>query len=165
MFRSLCGEDVLDNVVLGTTKWGLHVPNSDLRHDQLVAEYWKPLIDKGARAFRIDDTAASAWKLIERVISPREKDTLNQTVLQIQREMVDKKKLIPETEAGKELRYTLEEVLDIHKKILRLDAQGDQDLQEQQREAEEKIKLLVDQIQELKIPLSRRLRTWFKKIF
>ena len=157
----MCGEDDLGNIVLGTTKWNLNVPDSNLRHNQLVAEYWKPLLDKGAKAFRIENTA-SAQKLIEPIISPRAHETLNDTVLQIQREMVDKKKLIPETQAGKELRYTLEEVLDIHRKLLRLDTQRDEDLQAQQREAQEKVKLLLSQIQRLKIPLSRRLRTFFK---
>jgi hypothetical protein len=80
MFRSLLGEDVLDNLVLGTTKWGLHVPNSDLRHDQLVTDYWKPLLDDGAEAFRIEDTA-SAWKLIERIISPRTKQSERRDML------------------------------------------------------------------------------------
>ena len=165
MFRSLCGEDCLENIVLGTTKWALNVPDSRLRHEQLLAEYWKPLLDKGAKAFRIEDTAASAWKLIDKIISPEAHKTLNDTVLQIQKEMVDKKKLIPETRAGKELRYTLEEVLDIHKKLLRLDTQRDEDSQAQHREAEEKVKLLVGQIQKLKIPLSRQLRTFFNKFF
>ena len=161
----MCGEDDLDNIVLGTTKWALNVPDSRLRHEQLVAEYWKPLLDKGAKAFCIDNTAESAWKLIERIISPRAQKTLNDTVLQIQREMVDKNKLIPETRAGKELRYTLEEVLDIHRKLLRMDAQGDEDSQAQHREAEEKVKLLVGQIQKLRIPLSRQLRSFFNKFF
>ena len=161
----MCGEDDLDNIVLGTTKWALNVPDSRLRHEQLVAEYWKPLLDKGAKAFCIDNTAESAWKLIERIISPRAQKTLNDTVLQIQREMVDKKKLIPETRAGKELRYTLEEVLDIHRKLLRMDTQGDEDSQAQHREAEEKVKLLVGQIQKLRIPLSRQLRSFFNKFF
>jgi hypothetical protein len=165
MFRSMCGEDNLDSIVLGTTKWALNVPDSRSRHDQLVAEYWKPLLDKGAMAFRIENTAASAWKLINRIISPRAQKTLNDTVLQIQREMVDKKKLIPETRAGKELRYTLEEVLVIQKKLLHLDTQGDEDSQAQHREAEEKVKLLVGQLQKLKIPLSRQLHTFFKKFF
>ena len=165
MFRSMCGEDDLDNIVLGTTKWALEVPHSELRHTQLVAEYWKPLLDKGASAFRLGNTAESAWKLVDRIITPGVHKTINDTVLQIQREMVDKQKLIPETQAGKELRYTLEEVLDIHKKLLRMDTQGDEDSRARHQEAEEKVQLLVAQIQKLKIPLSRQLRTFFKKFF
>jgi len=162
MFRSLCGEDVLDNIVLGTTKWALNVPDSDLRHSQLTADYWEPLLAKGATAFRIEDTYESAWRVIERIISPSAQKTLNDTVLLIQREMVDKKKIIPETQAGQELRFTLQEVLDIHKKLLRLDAREDnEDLQAQRREAQEKVKLLVSQIQKLRIPLRRQLRKLF----
>ena len=164
MFRSLCGEDIFGNVVLGTTKWELDVPHSELRHRELVAEYWKPLLDKGAKAVRIRDTA-SARKIIDGIIAPGAQKTVQEIVLQIQREMVDRKKIIPETQAGKELRFTLQEVLDIQKKLLRLDSLGDEDLQAQHQEAEEKVKLLVGQIQHLKIPLSRKLRSFLKKIF
>jgi len=162
MFRKLCGEDVLDNIVLGTTKWALNVPDSELRHSQLTADYWEPLLAKGAKAFRIEDNYESTWRLIERMISPRAQKTLNNTVLLIQREMVEKKMIIPETQAGKELRFTLQEVLDMHKKLLRLDPRGDnEELQAQRREAQEKLKLLVGQIQKLRIPLRRQLRKLF----
>jgi len=164
MFRSICGEDALHNIVLGTTKWELGVPHSALRHDQLLAEYWKPLLDKGAKAVPIQGPV-SARKVIEEIIAPGAQKVVKEIVLQIQREMVDKKKIIPETQAGKELRFTLQEVLDMQKKLLRMDSQGDEDLQAQHQEAEEKVKLLVGQIQRLKIPLSRQFRSFFKKIF
>ena len=164
MFRSLCGEDILDNVVLGTTKWELNMPDSALHHDQLVAEYWRPFLDKGAKAIRIQGTV-SARKVIDAIISPGAQKVAKEIVLQIQREMVDKKKIIPETEAGKELRFTLQQVLDMQKKLLRMDSHGDEALRAQHQEAEEKVKLLVGQIQHLKIPLSRQLRSFFKKIF
>ena len=81
MFRSMCGEGDLDNILLGTTKWDLNVPDSCLRHKQLVAEYWKPLLDKGAKAFRMTNTAASAWELIDRIISPGTKQSAKRDIL------------------------------------------------------------------------------------
>ncbi|KAF8905759.1 P-loop containing nucleoside triphosphate hydrolase protein [Gymnopilus junonius] len=158
MFRSLCGEDVLDNVVLGTTKWVLKVPDSELRHEQLKADYWKPLIDKGAHALRFDNSFQSGWSLIDALLSPRIQHTVNEAVLQIQKELVDEKKIIPETEAGKELRYTLQEILNIQKKIQALDRGGGEEIRAQRQEAQQKVKILASQIQKLKIPLSRRLR-------
>ena len=80
MFRSLCGGNVIDKIVLGTTKWALNAPDSYLRHEQLVSDYWKPLLDEGAEDFRIQDTA-SAWKLIERIISPGTKQPAKRDIL------------------------------------------------------------------------------------
>ena len=140
------------------------MPDSELRHDHLVSDYWKPLLDKGAKAVRIEGTE-SARKVIDGIIAPWAQKTVKEIVLQVQREMVDKKMIIPETQAGKELRFTLQEVLKMQKTLLRLGTQGDEDFHAQHQEAEEKVKLLVHQIQSLKIPLSRQLRSFFKKIF
>jgi len=161
MFRSMCGDDVLDHVVLGTTKWALNVPDSEHRHGQLESEYWKPLIESGANVRRFDNTYKSAWSFVDTIISSRMKNNLNQTVLLIQKELVDKKLTLPETQAARDLRYTLKEVLEIQKKIERLDASGGEEEQEQRRAAREKIDLLMNQLKKLKIPLSRKFRKFF----
>jgi len=91
----------------------------------------------------------SARKVIDAIISPGAQKVVKEIVLQIQREMVDKEKSIPETQAGKELRvrFTLQEVLDMQKKL------GDKDLRVRNQEADEKVNILVGQIQPLMISL------------
>ena len=87
IFRNLCGKDALDHVVLGTTKWGLGVPGSGENHRELVTNYWKPLIEKGAQVRRFDGSRESAQSLIDAIISTPFEQPLNQTVLQIESAM------------------------------------------------------------------------------
>ena len=102
MLQNLCGEDALGNVILGTTKWAV-VPNSALRFKQLLSNYWKPLIKKGARALCFKGDLASAWELVDALLELRIE---RKVVLHIQIELVDQGKTIPETDAGKMLLYT-----------------------------------------------------------
>ena len=163
MFRSLCGEDALENVVLGTTKWILNVPDSELRDEQLKDYYWKPLIEKGAVALRFDNTYHSAWKFIEELVG--EQALIRRIALQIQTELAVDKKIIPETEAGRELRYTLQEILKIQEKLRNLNATDDEEARTQRQEAQEKIKVLTGQIQRLKIPILRPFSRFFQSLF
>ncbi|KDR79477.1 hypothetical protein GALMADRAFT_208830 [Galerina marginata CBS 339.88] len=155
MFRNMCGEDVLAHVVLGTTKWALNVPDSDRRHRQLESDFWKPLTDNGALVRRFRDTYESAWDFIHTILSRKVQQELAGTIFLIQKELVDKKLTLPETRAAEELRYTLQEVIAIQKKMQSLGAGGDEDAQVQQ-EAREKVNLLMTQLKKLKIPFSPR---------
>lgn len=84
IFRKLCGNEALDHVVLGTTKWGLNIPGSEETHRELETKYWKSLIEKGAHVRRFDGTHKSAQSLVNAIISTPIDQPLNQTVLQIE---------------------------------------------------------------------------------
>lgn len=166
MFQHLCGQEALSKVVLGTTKWtrtGQDIAKSHQEELQIV--HWKPLIAKGAKVKSFTDNQSSAWTFIDTLITNRTQQKLQEIYLQIQGELVDKKKIIPETEAGKELRFTLKEVLEMQRKMASMErsmaAGGDEQAQQQLREAEEKITLLANQIKALKIPFSRKLKKLF----
>ena len=68
MFRKLCGEDNLRNVVLATTKWAI-TPINDaiLRERDLCCDqgFWGLMIKAGSMVRRFDNTEASARSLVE----------------------------------------------------------------------------------------------------
>ena len=71
MFRKLCGEETLRNVLLVTTMWGLVDPVvGEKREKQLMTDpaLFKPVIDKGARMIRHDNTLPSAQAILELLI-------------------------------------------------------------------------------------------------
>ncbi|KDR79478.1 hypothetical protein GALMADRAFT_1242323 [Galerina marginata CBS 339.88] len=103
MFRNMCGDDVLQHVVLGTTKWAFNVPGSENRHLQAQSDFWKPLMDKGAVVRRFHDTPESAWEFVHTILSGKTQQELIGSILLIQKELVDKKLPLPETRAGAQL--------------------------------------------------------------
>ncbi|PPQ89612.1 hypothetical protein CVT25_012489 [Psilocybe cyanescens] len=83
------------------------------------------------------------------------------TSLAIQHELVDQGMIILETAAGKELRYTLRQVLEHQKKFAQLSGKGMVDDLDELAEAKREIEKLSKQRKELKVPLVRRLlRFW-----
>ena len=61
---------------------------------ELVNNFWKPLIDEGARHMKFENTSKSAWDVIRDVTGETE-------VLLLQEELVDAKRKLNETAAGK----------------------------------------------------------------
>ncbi|KAH6918127.1 hypothetical protein BKA70DRAFT_1088540 [Coprinopsis sp. MPI-PUGE-AT-0042] len=116
MFEKLCGSKAFDKIVLGTTKWSAagDDPSAQTRLAELKKGYWAGLLDKGARELRIDDNQESCRRAVNVLLNAgtnrREGETMN-TVLRIHQEVVEEGKSIPETEAGKVLRYTPEDIL------------------------------------------------------
>jgi hypothetical protein len=100
MFRKLCGENALKNVVIVTNMWGDVNPRiGNAREAQLMREdiFFKPVLDKGAQTTRHNNTASSAEHIIRLLINNRP------LPLRIQEELVDEHKDISGTGAGEEL--------------------------------------------------------------
>ena len=100
MFRKLCGDDTLSNVVVVTNMWGI-IPQekgeereTELRTDPLL---FQPVLQKGAQLLRHDNTRASAQAILRHIVDNRP------AALAIQREIVDEGKDITQTAAGVEL--------------------------------------------------------------
>ena len=95
IFRELCGETSLKNVVLLTNMWS-EVPRGvgETRERELASAFLKPALDKGAQMARHHDTEQSAHDVIRRIMNN------HPVVLQIQRELVDERKNIASTAAG-----------------------------------------------------------------
>lgn len=115
MFKKLCGDDALVNVVLGTTKWSDIRPEvGQKREKQLVGSFWKDMIQHGSIMMQVHTDSSSAWTIIHHLLG----NTPIDFVL-IQAELVEHQKTLEQTTAGQMLRYTLEELLKQQKNMAR----------------------------------------------
>lgn len=149
MFRELCGDTTLKNVVIVTNMWGeVSQDIGEAREKELATNFFKPVLDKGARLVRHHNTAHSAREIIRSI-------TKNVPMpLQIQRELVEEGKDVPHTTAGETINKELNEKIrqheadlkDVHEEIVRAleqkNEQGRQELEEERREHNELIKQL-----------------------
>ena len=106
MFSCLCGDSASPSITLGTTKWpeitnSLHRNHAESRLSVLENCYWEYLTMLGSKTYRID-TTESALQLVRSILDKLELTTEGrELVLQIQKEVVDEGKTIPQTEVGK----------------------------------------------------------------
>ena len=145
MFCQLCGDKALARVVLGTTNWGEVDENiGATREQQLAKTFWNTMTDSGSKSFRFHRTKESACTFLDAILGQLEILSDRDIVLRIQDELVESDRRIPETAAGKKLRYTLEQLRGI----------------EDDANSEKAMALrasLEKQIAELRISLPRRL--------
>lgn len=115
MFRKICGDKALSNVVLVTNMWG------DLSRDEFGKAYekelsgglFKPAIDLGAQTVRHHNTVQSAHQIVRRIAGDYP------ITLRIQRELVDRGKDIISTTAGEAVNRKLNEQIRKHQAELR----------------------------------------------
>lgn len=104
MFRKLCGDQNLKNVVLATTKWSV-TPLQDAcgREKDLKSEtgFWYTMMAAGSKVRRFENSAASAKDLVEEIIGVGQK-----IVPTIQQEVVKGTKLA-DTQAGAVIEETI----------------------------------------------------------
>jgi hypothetical protein len=155
VFQDLCGSKALSSVVIGITKSGeISKGLSEKRQNELSSGYWKEMIDAGAIVRELGNNTPSTRNLINNLL-----ENMLPTVeaIDIQSEIVDFSKLVPETNAGKRLKSTLKEVLELQKKLA-LEAENDAEARNKYTET---VKNLGVQIKALKIPFSYRLLAIF----
>ena len=96
--KRICGEPTLRNVVLATNMWGNVDPEiGAARERQLSAEFVKPALDRGARLYRHYDTTESTHQIIRAILDN------HREALQVQRELVDEKRVFSRTTVGEEI--------------------------------------------------------------
>jgi len=114
MFRELCGEKTLKNVILMTNMWGRVVPQQGAeRERQLNDKYFKAAIEKGAQLCRHYNTPESARAILRKILENKP------AVLQIQRELIDEGKDIADTGAGAELNREIREVVERYQREIK----------------------------------------------
>ena len=85
MFRTLCGDDFVPNVVFVTTNWQLVQEEVGTEREEALCKnniLWKALLNEGAQLARFQDSPGSALRIIEMF------DYRIPTPLRIQREIV-----------------------------------------------------------------------------
>ena len=149
MFRELCGEKTLKNVILMTNMWGRVTPQQGAtREQQLKDKYFKQAIEKGAQLCRHNDTPESARAIVRKILH-------NQPiVLKIQRELIDENKDIGQTGAGAELNREIHELVSMYQREMReleesmwramreKDREARQELEEEKRRVREEVERL-----------------------
>ncbi|KAK4184669.1 P-loop containing nucleoside triphosphate hydrolase protein [Podospora australis] len=120
MFRKLCGDNTLSNIVLATNMWDAAKDNIMLRkferwEDDLKRGYWRDMLAMGSTMFRHTGGVASARRIIDHIMSlPR-----NSVVPDIATQMVDHGMRLNQTPAGMEVLRGLAEQQKRHEKALK----------------------------------------------
>ena len=161
MFGRLCGDRAAERVRLVTTMWDKvnDTNTAENRVAQLEGNFWKPLIDAGARHRRFENTSESAWNIIRDA-------TGDFSPLLIQEELVDVERRLNETAAGKALYSQFQRLLQEQKdaiKQLSYEAKTQQDpafakeLEAEYKRIEAQLQKSWEETEKLEIPLLRRL--------
>jgi hypothetical protein len=163
MFNKLCGKNALQQIILATTMWhDVQGDEGDRREQELCAKYWKTMTQQGSTVARFLGTLDSAWSVVERLLL----DPNDRFTVEIQREMVELKKQLPETKAGQELYTTLDVLVHKQRETLRrikdetsgmADQQILNQLNAEYDEIRKKLEVTIAEMQGLKLPLGTRL--------
>jgi len=125
IFRKLCGDTNLKNVVIMTNMWSeVSVERAERRVQELTTldDFFKPALDKGASMVHNKlNTAESAYEVIRLILQN------HPMPLVIQQEIVDEGKNIDQTSAG----------IEVDKKVAELVARYEKKLKEQMEAAEQ----------------------------
>jgi hypothetical protein len=170
IFEQLCGENALGSIILTTTMWDEVEPMiGDQRERELKDEYWGPMIRQGSRVKRFMTTLDSAQEIVETLILNNKGvlTALNKSVMLLQQELVDQRKAISETAAGKALYLELAESLEKQREVLRkltanlansnLTKEEEHGLTNEYTQTQLKITKTVEEMGKLSLPLHRRI--------
>jgi hypothetical protein len=128
MFKKLCGNDSLGNVVLATTWWDRVDPDIGVtREKELIdtEDFWGGMIKNGSRVFRHLGNLETGMEIVNYLIAKQRR-----VVLDIQHQMVDLRMPLDQTEAGKE----------VESERLKLKAEFEKKLKDVQEEKEEALR-------------------------
>lgn len=145
VFRKLCGEQTLKNVVIMTNMWGKVTPEvGEARERQLSAQFFKAAVDKGARTHRHLESIESAHAVVRVILDN------NPLAFRIQEELVDQHMEFPRTAAGEEIRRALDgHAEDLEDKIKELQRElqvAEKKEQESREELEEEVRRLRERL-------------------
>lgn len=116
MFRNLCGDSTLQNVVIVTNMWNQIDPYvGNIREQELTEKdiFFKPVLDKGANLARHNGTIESGRDILRLLLRRQPR------VLQIQSEL-ESGLDISETAAGRELNREMMEQIGRHQEEMRV---------------------------------------------
>jgi len=138
MFQNLCGDMALRNVVIVTNMWGGVEPEiGEARETELRTEgvFFKPALDKGTRMARHENTDKSAEAIVRLLIDN------NPLPLQIQKELINERKDIVDTNAGRELNRELNGEIRKHQEEIRVLAE---EMEQAMRDMDEETRMELE---------------------
>ena len=148
IFKKICGNDALKNLVIGTTKWDqVELEKGQQREQELKDKHWKEMVQQGSVIMRVHADSSSAWKIVNRI--------LQNDAVGFVRFQDAFQKTISDVEAGK-----LEELVELRKQPLaeeRTANMGDGQLRQNElEEIRKRMRKTTDEIQKLKVKRKKR---------
>ncbi|KXN84717.1 hypothetical protein AN958_12144 [Leucoagaricus sp. SymC.cos] len=109
VFEKICGPQACTRVAMVTTMWDdvESEEMGDMRERELVASFWKPMVDRGSKVVRYSNTPDSAWAILDPFLSHRKQEM---APIRMQKETVQQNKQLRNTDAGQELYNKLDEI-------------------------------------------------------
>jgi hypothetical protein len=151
MFESLCGKKNLKNVIFVTTMWDQVLEDvGKERERELRQNFFRPILERGAHMFAYDGRAESGWSIIDRFVDDRFATLL-------QEELVDLKKELCETDAGRQLYGILEKLVEQQRKTADAIRKELDSLNESKEESSELLMELQKDYEDLRVRLSKAL--------
>ncbi|KAF4468821.1 hypothetical protein FALBO_4287 [Fusarium albosuccineum] len=152
MFKELCGRDALKKVILATTMWDkVSSDEAEKREAELIEtpDFWGWMLGKGSSCQRHDNTALSARRIVNTLASDGKLITTD-----LQRQLVDEKRTLDETSAGKELQTEMvkererwaKERQDIEKMLRAAMEQRDCESQEALLEERDRLTRMIEKV-------------------
>ncbi|KIM76259.1 hypothetical protein PILCRDRAFT_826443 [Piloderma croceum F 1598] len=163
LFQSICGPNAMLNVAIVTTMWSKVGRKDGIdREEELRQEVWHDMVGDGCGIARFDDTPESAWRIVDNA-----SQTQASANVLLSSEVVDTHLRLNETTVGITLNAELEKLIKDRKNAARkfkgYAKNGDNVLVKKELdEIETKIGEIAEQLQQMKIPFTRRIRLFFK---
>ncbi|KAI6044745.1 hypothetical protein EDC04DRAFT_2889425 [Pisolithus marmoratus] len=152
IFRELCGESTLRNVLIVTTMWSEVSPELGEERERELAsndKFFKPVLEKGARMLRHNNTRESAHAILRYLVNAQAH------TLQIQHELVNEQRDLAHTSAGAELGRLLKDQADRHEEQLK---EVRREMEEAMREKDEQSRKELQQVIDEKLSEIERIR-------
>lgn len=142
---------------MATTHWDsaqLEYPGEKSRREaEFRTDVWKDILEDGATLEQVKDYKKDPERIINDILWKTQERELEYMGLQIQEELVDKRKRLPDTEAGKKLRYTLEEYVQ---------QSNESEVETDPEKRRQKMASIQEQLDALKVPFLQRLKGAFQ---
>jgi len=148
MFRKLCGDSTLKNVVLVTNMWGkVEQGVAEAREQELADVFFKPALDKQAQLARHYNTTESSHDIIRRIMKN------DPAPLRIQEELVEEGKNIKDTAAGEAVNEELNRLIKRHK--IEMNALREEMRQALKEKDEETRRELEEETRKIKVQMDK----------
>ncbi|KIM75842.1 hypothetical protein PILCRDRAFT_13215 [Piloderma croceum F 1598] len=158
VFREMCGQKAMPNVVMATTMWSkVSEEEGRRREEELTEKFWNDLVANGCKVERFEDTHKSAWNIVDGLAGSSRAEVL------LPQEIVDNRLRLNETKAGVVLTKVLKKLIkdrkDAARRLSKLAKQNQDNTQvrKELHEIEEKIRDIVKRLNEMRVPFTRKM--------
>ncbi|KAI0443047.1 hypothetical protein F4803DRAFT_550466 [Xylaria telfairii] len=162
-FKELCGEKALGKVILATTMWDRVTEEEGARREKELQErpeFWGWMLSKGSSYYRLDATAGSKRRIV-RLLADHDKPIATD----IQKQLVDERRTLDETSAGREVQSELvrerekweREREEIKRQVEEAIKQNDQEAREALEEGRERFAVMINKVEENTTDIEKRM--------